>query len=626
MIPLVRPEDAVFAPVLLPLIGAAIAFCAKAFLKDRRARILEYTGVFIGLFLPWASFVQTFPLVIGGDAVQGIVGSWYGGVGIMYRFDGLAWLVNLLGFSVAGAAWIYTLGAGPRGPAFSGIFLIQTAALAATIMTADLFNLFVCLEVLGIASYVLVASSDKPGASLASFSYLMVSAAAMVFFLLGLYGFYRLTGSLSYTGIAQGLAQLPDSGGYTALLSLALVTAAVAIRVAVMPLYGWLPDAHALAPHAVSAVLSGVLIKTPLFALARILVLMPAGNRAGQLIGYAGAATALVAVVIALSQKDAKRLLAYHSISQIGYIVSAWGAAVHLGTHTKAGILLMSAAFLHAFYHALFKGLLFLSVGTAADCAGERNVYKLREAGSMLKASGEKIPVTMICFFIGALAISAIPPLNGYASKTVISYTLKDSPHYLFLYAAGIGTVASFIKLSRIYWPGSKGKKQNETDDEAVSVDHAGIPKIISKKSWRAIQLSQMLLGSFCIIGGLAASRIFGYVVRLTAGFGTGGMGGMGETGAVLTGAGDLSSTAAADSVAAAVESILASGDFMFYSLDNLLKILVTAAAGTVLFFLAVSEKGSALLTKVRERPRNFRGLFVSFALGTAALAGWLIF
>ncbi|MGM0432025.1 MAG: complex I subunit 5 family protein, partial [Spirochaetota bacterium] len=305
-----NPETLVFGPVILPLFGAALIFCAKAFLKGSGLRRLEYIGVFIGLALPWATLAYTAPLILSGETIQGVIGGWYGGVGIMFRFDGLAWLVNILGFSVAGAAWVYSLGGGPKGPSFSAIFLIQTAALAATIMTADVFNLFVCLEVLGIASYVLVASTDKPGASLASFSYLMVSAAAMVFFLIGVYGLYRLTGSLSYQGIASGLQGLPEEGGILALVSLALVVSAVAMRVAVMPLYGWLPDAHALAPHAVSAVLSGVLIKTPLFALSRVLLLMPAGAQAGELLGYAGAATALVGVIIALSQKDAKRLLA----------------------------------------------------------------------------------------------------------------------------------------------------------------------------------------------------------------------------------------------------------------------------------------------------------------------------
>jgi formate hydrogenlyase subunit 3/multisubunit Na+/H+ antiporter MnhD subunit len=582
---MMRPEDIVFAPVILPLLGAATAFCAKAFLKGRAAKTIEYVGVFVGLALPWAVFIYTLPLVLAGQAVTGVVGSWYAGVGIQYRFDGLAWLVNMLGFSVGAAAWIYSLGGGPRGPAFSAVFLIQTAALAATIMTADLFNLFVALEVMGIASYVLVASSDKPGASLASFSYLMVSAAAMVFFLIGLYGIYRLTGSLSYTGIAAALTALPDAGGNLALVSLALIAAAVAMRVAVMPLYGWLPDAHAMAPHAISAVLSGVLIKTPLFALSRVLLLMPAGSGAGELMGYAGAVTAAAAVIIALSQKDAKRLLAYHSISQIGYIVCAWGAAVSIGTNTQAGLMLMAAAFLHAFYHALFKGLLFLSVGTTVDLAGVRDVYRLRGAAGMLRKAGEKVPVTLISFLIGALAISALPPLNGYGSKTAISYALKGTWQGVFLFAAGIGTMASFIKLSRIYWPlpGNAAIEQPES--------RTGLPPREKSENRWAIYASQSFLGILCIAGGIAAPAMFAFVMRLLAG-----------TGSYMP------------------------YTLSLYSAQNLLKTLIIIVSGLLLFQLALTKPGSAVLKVVRERPRSFQGLFVSFALGTAALAAWLLY
>jgi multicomponent Na+:H+ antiporter subunit D len=264
-------SDIALLPVVLPLLGAALALCAKAFFHGPAGKPLEYTGAFVGL----VPALGGLGLAAARCACRGELRRSHRWLARIHwhslPFDGLAWLVDALGFSVAGAAWIYSLGAGPRGPAFTAIFLIQTSALAATIATVDLFNLFVCLEVLGMASYVLVVSSEKPGAYLASFSYLMVSAAAMVFFLLGLYGYYRLTGSLSYEGISTALGALPDGGGAVAAISLACIAAAVALRVAVMPLYGWLPDAHAMAPHAISAVLSGVLIKTPLFALSRIL-------------------------------------------------------------------------------------------------------------------------------------------------------------------------------------------------------------------------------------------------------------------------------------------------------------------------------------------------------------------
>ncbi len=583
---MMNPENIIFGPVVLPLLGAALAYCSKAFFSGRRTKTVEYLGVFVGLALPWLVFLYTAPLVLNGQHIQGVIGNWHSGIGIRYRFDGLVWLVNVLGFSVGGAAWVYSLGAGPKGPVFSATFLIQTAALAATIMTADLFNLFVCLEILGITSYILVAGSEKAGAALASFSYLMVSAAAMVFFLLGLYGLYRITGSLSYEGISAGLKMLPDNGGTAAVLSFTLIVASVAIRVAVLPLYGWLPDAHALAPHAISAVLSGVLIKTPLFALSRIMLIMPTGEKAGELLGYAGAATALVAVIIALSQKDAKRLLAYHSISQIGYVVSAWGAAIHIGTGTAAGTVLMSAAFLHAFYHALFKGLLFLSVGSAIDGTGERNVYVLRGAGKILRNDGERFPITLICFAVGALAISAVPPLNGYVSKTAVTYALKGNPHTYFLTAAAVGTVASFIKLSRIFWPVKKKKGSiGETMRSVLKPEgqRAGCKRL-------PLSLSMIFLGGLCVAGGAAASPIFSFVTRM------------------LSGSGGFRAV-----------------PVLFYTQENLLKTVYTTAGGILLFIIITSRAGSKFLTIVRERPRDFQGLFVSFSLGMAALALWLI-
>ncbi|MBN2656391.1 MAG: hypothetical protein JXR86_04965 [Spirochaetales bacterium] len=577
------PEGLAFAPVLLPLLGAAIVFLAKAFFRGRGAVIAEYTGVFTGLYLPWLALIFLFPVVINGSAVTGVIGHWNSGVGISYRFDGLAWMVNVLGYTLGGAAWLHSLSSGPKGPSFSAIFLIQTAALGAAIMTADLFNLFVSLEVLGISSYILVSSSEKPGAALASFSYLMVSSTAMVFFLLGLFGLYRITGSLSYEGIAAGSGHLEGNTLATAVISLSLLVGAIAIRVAVMPLYGWLPDAHALAPHAVSAVLSGVLIKTPLFALSRILILFPIGKEAGQLMSYAGAATALLAVIIALSQKDAKRLLAYHSISQIGYIVCTWGAAVAVGIGTKAGTLLMAAAFLHALFHAVFKGLLFLSIGSSVDAAGERDVYKLRGAVSILKRSGDKAAIAFFGFLVGALSISAIPPFNGFTSKTAMTYLLKyygqsGTVLYWMLTVAGAGTAASFIKLSRIYWPGK---------DEA----YRDLPDRKGALAVLPASVSILFLSLLCIAGGIFTPLIFRTVTALLSG------------------------------------SPLSMGEgFSFFSAGNLMKSLYTAGAGIFVFLLATGRRGGALLTKVRERPRSFQGLFVSYALAAAAMAGWLLY
>lgn len=344
------------------------------------------------------------------------------------------------------------------------------------------------------------------------------------------------------------------------------------------------------------------------------MLLLPAGAQAGQLMGYAGALTALVAVIIALSQTDAKRLLAYHSVSQIGYVVAAWGAAIYVGQTSRLGLGLMTAAFLHALYHAMFKGLLFLTVGTTTDQAGERDVYRLRNGAAILRRGGERLPLTVICFAIGALAISAIPPLNGYASKTALSYALKGSWQYGLLFAAGIGTMASFMKLSRIYWPAGASTAVLPTDDER--------PRRVP----RPVKLAQALLGGLCLLSGLAAPLIHRYVVKLLAS-GAGAASGVstanGLHAAGLDGAAgellDLASLSLYE-VAAQVPGP------SLYTLDNLLKTAWIILGGWLVFKLASGRIGSRVLTLIRDRPRDFQGLFLSFALGTAGLVAWLLY
>ena len=550
-------------PILLPLTGAAVALFAKACTHPALSRALDRLAAVIGLFLPFAALAFLYPLVRSAPLVFAVGGRGLE-LGILQRFDGTTWLIDLLGFTLAAVAWIYSCGAGPRGPLFTMLFLIQTAALAATASCADLFNLFVCLEVLGLASYALTAFSHKGPAYLAAFSYLAVSSAAMCFFLLGVFGFYRLTGSLSYEGIADGLAALEGGGGRSAILSLSCVVVSVAVRVAVLPVYGWLPDAHATAPHAVSAVLSGVLIKTPLFALGRVIAAMSAatdlGERSLALLGAAGAATALIAVVVALCQRDAKRLLAYHSISQIGYIVAAWAL---FSPHS------ISAAWFHAFSHALFKGLLFLSVGTTVDALGDRDIYRARGATAALRKSGDRAFLTTVCFAVGALSIAAMPPFNGYASKNAIVSLFGSSWQGWILNAASVGTIASMIKLSMIFFPAVRGAEVKAT---AFRVE---LP----------MAASMAFLALLCIATGIFAPEV----------------------------------VAAADSL---MGSSAAYGSV--FSVAKLVKTALSIPIGAAVFLAAVSPIGKRAASLIRGRSRSFGGLLVGFAAALVVFAAWL--
>lgn len=289
-------------------------------------------------------------------------------------------------------------------------------------------------------------------------------------------------------------------------------------------------------------------------------------------VSYAGAATALIGVLLALSQSDAKQLLAYHSISQIGYIVSAWGLALHAGITTSTGALLLSASFFHAFSHAQFKALLFLTIGKATDAAGNRNVYTLRGANQALRNEGERIPLKMLCFLVGALSISAIPPFNGFYSKTLVTYTLKGSMHYTFLTLASAGTIASFIKLSRIFLPSKKPLMR------AVSKERKRFPV--------STHLSFILLALSCLAVGIFSEQMILFITQLIN----------------------------------PEEAITYSNTF-FFTQDNLIKTALTVLAGIVLFSLAVIKPGQYILHFLEKRRGGFSDLFLGFSVALGALA-----
>ena len=185
-------SNILFAPVYLPLLGAALILVCKSFFKTPIRRMAEYGGILIGLVVPVILVFGLTSELKGGGSLEAVAGSWAQEMGIIFRFDGLSLLMILLAAAVTIPAWIYSRKVGPAHSSFTALLLVQNAAIAAISMTSDLFNLFVCLEVMGVAAYVLIAGSQKGSAVYASFSYLMLSSTAMVFFLLGTFGLYPI--------------------------------------------------------------------------------------------------------------------------------------------------------------------------------------------------------------------------------------------------------------------------------------------------------------------------------------------------------------------------------------------------------------------------------------------------
>lgn len=415
--------------VLLPLLGAAVSLVEKSF---PRSRVSQFTAP-VTLLAAGILLVRLGVQLTGEAVLTYALGGWPEPFGIWLYLDGLSWLGLATLFAVSLPILLYAGAQRLYSATFYFLFQTMIAAMAGLLLSGDLFNIFVFFEILALCSYVLIAYLKKPRAIVASLNYLLVSTLGIFLFLVGVFILYRLTGVLSVRGIVLRLPQIVGRG-HEARLALVCLIVGIGVRTAFVPFHAWLADAHAFAPHPVSAVLSGLMIKVSFIVLWRILSLFPV-PAAMEAMVVLGATTALLGVVWAMAQNDAKRLLAYHSISQMGYIVAAFGLGTVVGR---------IASFYHLVNHALFKSLLFLSVGALIDAAGERDLRRL-------KGQGAGMLWLALPFAAAALAIAGLPPFNGYASKQFLSAALREHWVYPMIWITGVGTVASFAKLSMIF-------------------------------------------------------------------------------------------------------------------------------------------------------------------------------
>jgi hydrogenase-4 component B len=308
----------------------------------------------------------------------------------------------------------YFSGSAGRGTANTAIAWTQglIAAMAAVVLARDVVGFLVAWEVMFLASYRLVTIDDHdPAVRRAGFTYLVASHVGVVllFVLFGM--LVRQAGSLRF---ADFVTEAPAPR--LAALCFGVALAGFGVKAGLWPLHGWLPEAHPAAPSPVSAVMSGVMIKMGIYGLLRTLTFLgPPPAWWGVTLLIVGAISALAGVLLALAQHDLKRLLAYHSVENIGIIALGIGIGI-LGQATNApGVAVagFGGALLHTLNHGLFKGLLFHATGAVVHATGSRDI---ESHGGLL----HRMPVTGALFLVGAVAISGLPPLNGFVSEWLI--------------------------------------------------------------------------------------------------------------------------------------------------------------------------------------------------------------
>jgi multicomponent Na+:H+ antiporter subunit D len=379
------------------------------------------------LFLVVYTVAAGRPLLGNGPVIQqfALLGE---SVNLRLALDGFSLLmllaVSLVGLCVTLFSIDYMEHYGAKANYYA-LLLIMIAGMNGLVLSTDLFNVYVFLEVAAVASYSLVAFGRGYDELEAAFKYLMLSVVASAAIVISIAVLFGMTGNLSFAGVAKALQEL-DAGPIVGIAA-ALFIMGFGLKAALVPFHAWLPDAHPSAPAPISAVLSGLLIKVSgVYALTRIFLnVFGLTSALSAVLMVLGTVSMVAAAFLALGQKDIKRMLAYSSISQVGYIVLGIGLGTPLG---------IAGGLFHLFNHALAKGLLFLTSGSIQQSTGTRN---LDEMGGLAK----RMPFTAATNLIGSLSIAGVPPLNGFWSKLIIIIALIQAGHPVFALIAVLASV-----------------------------------------------------------------------------------------------------------------------------------------------------------------------------------------
>ncbi len=328
-----------------------------------------------------------------------------------FEMNPLAWFVAITSLGLGIIVAFYSIGYMHKQNIgkYYALLLMMIAGMIGVGMAADLFNMFIMFELMSVASFALVAFEDDREPIEAGIKYVLLSAMGSMIALAGIVIVYTYTGTLNLNAFrdpAIALQMKPE----IMLAVAALFIAGFGVKAAIVPMHTWLPDAHSAAPSGISAMLSGMVISVGLITMIKSLAVVREADL-GLLIPILALITMFAGNLMAMVQKDLKRMLAYSSIAHMGYILA--GVGVALSIPDIAGFDGFRGGLFHIFNHAIFKGGAFLCAGAIITAIGTRDLKEL--AGI-----GRKLPVMGVSFAIFVLALVGAPPMNGFVSKLFI--------------------------------------------------------------------------------------------------------------------------------------------------------------------------------------------------------------
>jgi len=473
-------------------------------LVGRRNKTARHVVVFLSMAI---ALVLTLclikPVLVDGNIVAYWLGGWEPvegwAIGISLEVDALSLFFALIVVVAVFVSGVYSFTYMKHDDSlvnFYTLFLMLSGSVLGLVMSGDLFNIFVMIEIMTFTAVALTAfRTDYEGALEGAFKYLVVGSLGSTAVLVGIALIYSQLHTLN---LAQIAALLPGSMNPVTIAAFGFLFVGFGTKAFLFPFHPLAADAHAVAPASISLMISGVLTKCGVYGIIRLIYALYQ-NMDQPFVQYfvtaVGAISMFVCVTMAFNQHNFKRLLAFHSISQVGYVITVVGLGSLLG---------LSAGLYHAMNHTIFKGLLFLTAGAVQHATGSLD---LDDLGGLSK----KMPRTTILFLIGAASISGLPPFNGFASKWMIYQAAfekgAESGNFFFIIVCvaalltSVLTLASFIKVAQSVFFGQLPAKYKDVQEVSLGM-----------------RIPMWILAALCVITGLFPTQVQNWLLRPAAG------------------------------------------------------------------------------------------------------------
>lgn len=455
--------------VVLPLMSAFIV----PFIGYFNKKLIPYFVAFVA-FITFIISLFNLDTVLKTGIITYTMGGWVPPYGIEYRIDYLNAFVSTVVVFILFVILIYARKSieqelPKKTVPYYTLILLLVAGLEGLIVTGDVFNVFVFLEISSLAAYALISVGKSRDALMASINYVVIGTIGASFILLGIGYLYMVTGSLNMMDVAEILPTAYAEYPKVVLAAFAFFLVGFSIKVGLFPLHTWMPDAYAEAPSVGSALLASTFTKVMAYVMIRFMFTIFGPSfvvstiHATTILSWLAAIAIIMGSVLAIAQTDFKRMLAYSSVSQIGYII--------LGI-SLVNQIAMTGGIIHIMNHGIMKGALFMVAGAIVYKKGIRNINDF-------KGLGKTMPYTSFAFVLAALSMIGVPPTVGFVSKWYLALGAVMAGKWVFVGVIMLSSLLNVVYFWRLFEIMYFSFGEGHHHDEKVKVDEVPFSMLI---------------------------------------------------------------------------------------------------------------------------------------------------